>query len=425
MEMKKNAKGWIGVLLVAGLLAGSIYAGTAEQKRQKYSVQENTEGIVLDYYIWVDEETYVRKVVEAWNALQGREAVRLHVLENEAHEEWLEAYEKDRGADILALRGNADVLKMQQRGQLLGLRDYLTKSELDVTAYGNLFHEITIENEYYALPTRSTCWALFYNKTLFDRAGLPYPEQMTWEEYEALAMKMSRQNGEERIYGGIIPPWIYHFSSIQQGYYLLDDNTAPLFESLAFLNRIYSSGSHVPFAAIKDRGDDCRYEFEKGNIAMMLNGEWMVNMFLEDEAAGLTVPEWGIAPAPVPEGVEEGTTVGMYQYVGITASCPAPEEAFAFLEFSCGELGAQIYAQDAIIPAYSNDTIKEIYREASGTETANVFFEAKRVQEQPMWEGYHILLNQFKECAERYLDGELSLAKAQSQFEARRKAARK
>lgn len=34
--------------------------------------------------------------------------------------------------------------------------------------------------------------ALFYNKTLFDRAGLPYPtEQMTWDEFRATAKKLS------------------------------------------------------------------------------------------------------------------------------------------------------------------------------------------------------------------------------------------
>ena len=56
--------------------------GCGEDGRMGQAVGEAncSDDITLDYYIWSDEETYVRKVVEAWNALQGREAVRLYVI---------------------------------------------------------------------------------------------------------------------------------------------------------------------------------------------------------------------------------------------------------------------------------------------------------------------------------------------------------
>ena len=92
------------------------------------------EDVTLDYYIWSDEETYVRKVVEAWNALQGREAVRLFVIPNDEHDDWVENYGESVEADIVGLRGNSHVIKFQQRGFLLGLREYLKASDLDVTA---------------------------------------------------------------------------------------------------------------------------------------------------------------------------------------------------------------------------------------------------------------------------------------------------
>lgn len=379
------------------------------------------ENAVLEFYIWSDEETYVRQVVNAYNALKGREEVRLHVIPNAEHEEWLKNYEDSYGADILGLRGNANVVELQEKGSLLPLGHYLKESDLDVTAYGNMYNEITYAGDYYAMPTRSTCWVLYYNKTLFDEAGVPYPGHMTWQEYLELAEQMTRTDGKEPIWGGYFPPWIYHFIAIQRGYYLLDDNTWPLRESLEFLNEAYHAGTHMPYADVKDRGDDCRYDFEKGNIAMMVNGEWLVNMFLEDEASGLSVPDWDIAPVPVPEGVEYGTTVGMYQFAAITTTCQYPDEAFAFLEFLCGEQGAKIYARNAIIPAYSNEEILEIYVDAAGTEQAAVFFEAKRVQEQPMWNGYDKLLELFKEESALYLEGKCTLDEALEDFEKKRR----
>lgn len=210
-------------------------------------------------------------------------------------------------------------------------------------------------------------------------------------------------------------------SAIQSGYYLLDDDLEPVEESLELLNRLYESGTHVPYEQIKDRGDDCRYDFEKGNIAMMVNGEWPVNMLLEDEAAGHSVPDWDIAPLPVPEGVEVGTTVGMYQFAAITSTCSRPDEAFEFLTFLSGQQGAEIYARNAVIPAFSSDEIVEIYAEASGTKHSDIFFDAKKIQEQPMWYGYDRLLSMFKEYADKYLSGEDSLRHVMDDFEEERR----
>lgn len=395
------------------LLCGCAEDGRAQQEEKADGYDD---GVTLDYYIWSDEETYVRKVVEAWNALQGREAVRLHVIPNGEHDDWLRDYNESVGADIVGLRGNSHVVKLQQRGLLLGLREYLRESDLDVTAYGNMYNSITIDNEFYAIPTRSTCWVLYYNLELFDQAGIPYPGQMTWQEYEELALTMTRGDGDDKIWGGYFPMWIPQFSAIQKGYYLLDDDMESVRESLELMDRLYRN-SHMSYEDIRIRDNDYCQDFEKGNIAMMVNGEWLANQFVEDEAEGIYVPEWGVAPVPVPRGVEAGTTVGMYQFAGITTTCPCPEEAFAFLEFSCGKQGAKIYARDAIIPAYSDEEIRQIYEEALGRESAEVFFEAKRIVEQPMWNDYDLLIEEFRRLADEYLMGELSVDETMERFE--------
>ena len=405
-------------LLICLPLSGCAAVDEADETQMTVALEEQE---TLNFYIWSDEESYVRQVTEAYNMLKGWEAVRLHVIPNDEHEEWLANYDPDCGADLVGLRGNANLVEMQSKGALLGLSQYLKNGELDVTTFGNMYNEIIYQGEYYAVPTRSTCWVLYYNKELFDEAGIPYPGEMTWEEYLALAEQMTWGEGEAQVWGGYFPPWIYHMSAIQSGYYLLDDDLEPVEESLELLNRLYESGTHVPYEQIKDRGDDCRYDFEKGNIAMMVNGEWLVNMLLEDEAAGHSVPDWDIAPLPVPEGVEVGTTVGMYQFAAITSTCSRPDEAFEFLTFLSGQQGAEIYARNAVIPAFSSDEIVEIYAEASGTKHSDIFFDAKKIQEQPMWYGYDRLLSMFKEYADKYLSGEDSLRHVMDDFEEERR----
>ena len=406
--------------IIAGVLTGCIclLAGcTAEDTEMKAETEKAVGNISeepLVFATWSDEETYARKVVDAYNALKGREEIQLQVIRNQDHEVWMQEYSDEYGVDIIGLRGNSHLLMLQRKGKLTGLREYIQKSDLDITAYGNMFNEIVYEDEYYGLPARSTCWALYYNKELFDRMGIAYPEQMTWSEYLELAGRISSENPD--VWGGYFPPWIYHLMAVQQGYYLLDDDLETVSESLEFLQELYEDGSHLPFDEVKDAGDECRYVFEEGNTAMMINGEWLANMFLEDAAADREVPEWDIAPLPVPENVDAGTSIGMYQFAGITSVCSDPDRAYEFLEFLCGEEGALIYARNAIIPGYSNEAIKRAYMEAAGTEQASIFFEAKKIQEQPMWYDYDLLIDAFEDKARKFLEKKYTLDEAMCLF---------
>ncbi|CAG7595989.1 hypothetical protein PAESOLCIP111_00064 [Paenibacillus solanacearum] len=48
----------------------------------------------------------------------------------------------------------------------------------------------------YGMPVSTTSGALFYNKDLFDKFGVPYPKDgMTWDELYELARKMTRNEG--------------------------------------------------------------------------------------------------------------------------------------------------------------------------------------------------------------------------------------
>ncbi|MBE1440765.1 ABC transporter substrate-binding protein [Paenibacillus sp. OAS669] len=54
----------------------------------------------------------------------------------------------------------------------------------------------------YGLPVSTTSAALFYNKALFDKFGVPYPRDgMTWDEIYALAKTMTRTDNGQQIKG--------------------------------------------------------------------------------------------------------------------------------------------------------------------------------------------------------------------------------
>ena len=60
------------------------------------------------------------------------------------------------------------------------------------------------------------------------------------------------------------------------------------------------------------------------------------------------------------------------------------------------------------------------YLDAVGTEDARIFFDAKRIQEQPVWEGYDQLTELFKEDACELLEGNCELDEIMERFQEQR-----
>lgn len=59
-----------------------------------------------------------------------------------------------------------------------------------------------LKGQLYALPFTSNNFVLFYNKTIFDKFGVPYPKDgMNWDDALALAQKMTRTEGGVQYYG--------------------------------------------------------------------------------------------------------------------------------------------------------------------------------------------------------------------------------
>jgi multiple sugar transport system substrate-binding protein len=176
----------------------------------------------------------------------------------------------------------------------------------------------------------------------------------------------------------------------------------------------------MSYAELTATSADYIAEFENGNCAMLPNGEWCVNMFLEDEASGECDINWQVAPMPVPDGVEDNTTWGQFQFAAITSTSEHPDEAFDFLSYLCGPEGSEVYSQCGMIHAYASDNSREAYIETAGRDSVSVFFDANKIQEAPNTTGYDQILTAFNENAQLYLLGEEDIDTCMSDFIAQR-----
>lgn len=191
---------------------------------------------------------------------------------------------------------------------------------------------------------------------------------------------------------------------------------------MEFLNRLMNEDkSHVPLAEIQATNAQYLADFENGKVAMMPQGEWLINMLLTDQKDGKTNINWNVAPMPVPEGVEAGTTWGQFQFAGIPKDAKHPEESFEFLKYLCGEGGSTVLPKYGMLPAYSGDEAKEAFAEVVGKDNiVNVVFNAKKVLETPPYVKYSELLTALKENAELYLLGEKDIDTTMQNFEKQR-----
>ncbi|NLP34290.1 MAG: sugar ABC transporter substrate-binding protein [Clostridiales bacterium] len=428
MKIRKISALLLGLILTCSLMftaCGNPSSKSTNEKNNKETAKEekgtSDETIELEFYIWSDEENYISKVVEKYNAENNRNVkINLTTIPNDDYDDKMKVLlSGGANVDIIDIRGLSQVSMYVETGTLLDITDYVATSNLDISNYGPMWETSVQDGKTYSLPTRTTCWMLIYNKDIFDANGIEMPEQLTWTEYGELAKQLTSND----IYGGYWVPWIFQFAAIQRGVYLNSDDTSALRESIELLNQFYNiDKSHMSYAELSATNADYLAEFENGNAAMLPNGEWVINMLLQDAAAGKTDVNWEVAPMPIPDGVEPGTTWGQFQFAGINSATKYPEEAFDFLSYLCGPDGSAIYAEAGMIHAYSGEEAEEAYKQAVGKESVSVIFNAKKIQESPLDSNYDEISAAWNENVQLYLLGEKTIEETMDKFLSQRES---
>ncbi|WP_454132216.1 ABC transporter substrate-binding protein [Microbacterium lacticum] len=142
-----------------------------------------------------------------------------------------------------------------------------------------------VDGKQYGLPTSFSNVVLFYNKDLFDAAGVDYPtSDWTWADEQAAAEKLT--NKDAGVWGDYQPVSYYeYYKAVQQagGTFLNDDNTASAFNSDAGKKAADwiagKSGTVMPTAA--DGAGTADFDtnlFKEGKLAMWHTGIWMISL---------------------------------------------------------------------------------------------------------------------------------------------------
>jgi multiple sugar transport system substrate-binding protein len=204
------------------------------------------------------------------------------------------------------------ISKYAQLGAVADITEFFNSSE-NLTPedyYSGVIKTAYYEDSYWGLPWIANPMMVYYNKDLFDEAGVAYPtttDDWTWEEFIEIARQFSdleTSDGQD-VFGYIVDGWPNIETFIwsgggdiisDEGEILLDSD-----ESLAGLDNLHTilSENLTPgFADIASLGSNNVW-FEKQRVAMYMGGIQDNFEFKIDAMDASEQFELGYAPMPV------------------------------------------------------------------------------------------------------------------------------
>jgi multiple sugar transport system substrate-binding protein len=258
-------------------------------------------------------------------------------------------------ADVFHMNG-VNIKKYADGGVLLPLDEYIASSDVDLKNYPAAMNEMyNYDGKQYGIPMDFDTIGLWYNKTLFDKAGIAYPtSEWTWDDLVAAAAAINALGDD--IYG------IAANYEEQQGFYntvyacggwfvdgdkygFNEEGTRAGIQCWVDLMKAGVSPSE------KSLEENPAYlQFMAGKLGMVFSGDWVVAEYVSPDSAVKDVID--VAELPLmPNGKRASVIHGKANCVSVTSA--HPEEAWAWVAYLAGaEANAKLGPMGVTIPSY-------------------------------------------------------------------------
>jgi multiple sugar transport system substrate-binding protein len=334
--------------------------------------------------MWVWDENWARVIgasIEAWKAnyCPGAE-VNLSV------QPWGQYW------DLLATNAAAgdlpDVFNMSQdrfffyasNETLLDLQPYFDEAGVDTSLWGSGMvdpYRWGENRDLYAAPVNWDTIAIFYNKDMFDAAGLAYPtSDWTWDDFAAAAAALTDPAND--VYGAAV------YSEYQAGYpnFIASTGITPIInaertectlddpeslEALNFLKGLYDAGYMPSISVMGGASADDSFNFWlAGRVAMVSGGSWKLPAAIEQATFN-----WDVVQ--LPRNPESGRTRSILHSVGYVASARSanPDLAANLIIFLASDEGQRFFAEGGGV-APANPAMQDEWVNSFGDAGVNI-----------------------------------------------------
>lgn len=244
---------------------------------------------------------------------------------------------------------NEWVAPLAQKGVLKPL-DELIKGDPSFKLdefYPSVIDSLKYEGKLYALPQELSPVLVYYNKDLFDKAGVSYPSA-NWTQEEFLAAAKKLTDPAKKQYGFTLVNNVHNWGGllIRNGGNLFSGDlkksgysAAEALKSLQVIKQIAVDDHSSPNTAeLASTGQGADALFRNQQTAMAMAGLWWLPPFKADPLKF----KWDVAMAP--KGLNQNTKAGVLNWA-MSAKTKHPKEAWEVMKFFEGHEGMMIVAK--------------------------------------------------------------------------------
>ena len=370
-----------GILGAAGALAacggsGDSTADTASTAESTASSTEATaestgsgdEAVTLNWALWDKDSTaYWQALADGY--MESHPNVTIEMTDLGSTDYMTQLATQLAGGngelDVLSIKDIPGYSNLINLGMLEPLSGKLTTDE---SKFNGVLEQLTAEDgNYYAVPFRSDFWVVYYNKDIFDQAGVEYPtNDMTMADFDAKIREVYEKTG---IYGNIYHTW----RSTTTLFGILDGKNTIIDGKYDFMKPTYDmviaqqkDGICMDYGYLKTSSLHYSAAFENQQCAMVNMGSWFISTLEAYMKDAETKFNWGIVKYPHPAGAEAGSTLGTVTSLAINADSPKAEAAADFINWCVSEEGAQAIAKTGTFPACGSAATAEIIKSTEG-----------------------------------------------------------
>ncbi len=342
---------------LAGMALAATTAGSA--------FAQSGEAVTLKWALWDwDKVAYYKPLIEAYQAKHPNVKFEPVDLGSQDYQQMISTQLTggSKDIDIVTVKDVPGYANLVRAGSISDLSGFMKEQKVDPAPFGGLIEELTIDGKIYALPFRSDFWVVYYNKDIFDKAGVSYPtNDMTWAQFDQIATKLAGGMGANKTYGALLHTWrsTVQLPGILDGEHTLVDGEyaflKPWYERALALQK---EGAIPSYASLKTSNTHYSALFFNGTIGMLPMGTWFIGTQIAKVKSGESKSKnWGIVKFPHPDGVAAGTTAAQIAGLAVNANSDHKQAALDFIKFASGPDGAKIVADTGTIPAQRTDDV--------------------------------------------------------------------
>jgi multiple sugar transport system substrate-binding protein len=329
----------IGMFLAA-LMVVTAAAGCSDITEQGTPNLVGAPATTLKWALWdLDATAYYKPILDAYKAVQPNVTIETVDLGSADYMNMLSTQlAGNADLDVLCIKDMPGYANLVKQGRLEPLNAYIASAGIDTALYGGTTDQVKVEGELYELPFRSDFWIVYYNKDLFDAAGVPYPSNdMTLAQYDELSRKLTKGDGASKTYGAHYHTWrsaVQLFSVLDGKHTIVDGTYDFLKPTYELITKEQTDGICMDYATLKAGSIHYSSVFYNNQIAMMNMGTWFIATQIQKIDSGESLSKnWGIAKYPHPDGVPAGTTLGTITGAAVNKASKNKDAALAFLKF--------------------------------------------------------------------------------------------